>query len=132
MDTVYLIVFTSGTSGLPKGAKISHKNIVSSVSAGSFIGFHFDESDVYCSYVPLTHIMEQVDVALCLHFGCQIGFPRFSGNFQQAIDPEMLMEDLKELRPTSVGSFPLFFNKIYQKTLDALSKQGSMTRAMFN
>jgi long-subunit acyl-CoA synthetase (AMP-forming) len=91
LDSTYIICFTTGTTGVPKGAMISHKNIISSVSSGRYLGMVFDETDIYSSYVPLSHIQEQILFANCLINASQIGYPRFSGNFQNAIDPEMLL-----------------------------------------
>lgn len=48
---------------------ITHLNILSSLSGGKAMGYTFSEEDVYLSYVPLSHIQEQIVLATCLVFG---------------------------------------------------------------
>ncbi len=57
-DTVYMICYTSGTTGEPKGAMITHTNILSGNCSSDFFGYEMNKNDIYLSYVPLTHIQE--------------------------------------------------------------------------
>jgi long-chain acyl-CoA synthetase len=69
------------------------------------LGFDFTPDDVYLSYVPLTHVYEQIMMTDAIMFGFRIGFS--SGNL------ENLVTDVQALKPTVFGSFPAFFNKIH-------------------
>lgn len=77
-DFVYQISYSSGTTGVPKGSMITQRNIISSLSGGRSQGYTFNEEDTYLSYVPLSHIQEQIIVTNCLIFGIKIGYPRFA------------------------------------------------------
>lgn len=66
--------YTSGTTGFPKGAMITHKNIVSVIAIAQ--EENLVPSDVYLSYLPLPHILERLAVSSILSFGCSIGFYR--------------------------------------------------------
>lgn len=59
--------YTSGTTGFPKGALITHKNLVSVVAIAKEEGFL--STDVYLSYLPLPHILERIAVSSFLYFG---------------------------------------------------------------
>lgn len=72
-----------------------------------FLGFEFTTEDVYLSYVPLTHVYEQIMHIDAVMFGFRIGYS--SGKI------ENLVQDIQKLQPTVFGSFPAFFNKIYEK-----------------
>ena len=58
-DTLAEIVFTSGTTGEPKGAMLSHGNLIASASAMAQV-LPFDETDRFLSVLPLSHLYEQV------------------------------------------------------------------------
>lgn len=67
-DSVYTLCYTSGTTGMPKGVMLTHRNIVSNTSAiQRFDGiFHFKEDDVYISYLPLAHVLERMCMISCM------------------------------------------------------------------
>lgn len=59
-EDVYMLSYTSGTTGYPKGVKLSHKMMINCVAAVNY-GFdevRFDENDTYISYLPYAHIFE--------------------------------------------------------------------------
>ncbi len=47
---------TSGTTNEPKGAMLTHNNVLSGMAHSDFLGYDFNETDTYLSYVPLSHI----------------------------------------------------------------------------
>ncbi|XP_041756900.1 long-chain-fatty-acid--CoA ligase 1-like [Coregonus clupeaformis] len=111
-----VVCFTSGTTGKPKGAMITHGNIASNSSSvikileGSFV---IQQEDVSISYLPLAHMFERMIQVSMLCHGARVGF--YQG------DISLLMDDIKTLKPTFFPVVPRLLNRIYDKIL------GSMT-----
>ncbi|XP_035211060.1 long-chain-fatty-acid--CoA ligase 5-like [Stegodyphus dumicola] len=103
------ICYTSGTTGEPKGAMISHYNLtISTTSMVHHLGSSAPhKEDVYLSFLPLAHLMERQAQLLVLINGGRIGF--YSG------DISLLFDDLKTLKPTFLVIVPRLLNKIHEK-----------------
>ncbi|XP_054577367.1 long-chain-fatty-acid--CoA ligase 1-like [Eptesicus fuscus] len=111
-EDLAVICFTSGTTGLPKGAMITHRNIVSDFSAfvkvtEKVIGLNV--SDTHISFLPLAHMYEQLLQCAILCHGAKIGF--FQG------DLKLLMDDLKVLQPTIFPVVPRLLNRMFDRIL---------------
>ncbi|KAH9560544.1 hypothetical protein CY35_06G110600 [Sphagnum magellanicum] len=120
---VATICYTSGTTGVPKGAMLTHKNLVAS-AAGSSASIDLVPSDVHISYLPLAHIYERMNVLVMLHFGVGIGF--YQG------DVLKLMEDIEVLKPTIFCSVPRLYNRIYDKITSAVKSSGTLRQRLYN
>ena len=79
---------------------LTHLNFISGQVCQEYLGFDFTTEDTYLSYVPLTHVYEQIMLTNSIMFGFKIGFS--SGNL------ENLVADIQTLKPTVFGSFPIF------------------------
>uniref|UniRef100_A0AAX7TIE6 Long-chain-fatty-acid--CoA ligase n=1 Tax=Astatotilapia calliptera TaxID=8154 RepID=A0AAX7TIE6_ASTCA len=92
-----VICFTSGTTGKPKGAMLTHGNIVSNCSAVIKItGVRLLPNDIHLSYLPLAHMFERVVQGVMLIHGARIGY--FQGDIRR------LSDDMKVLKPTVVST----------------------------
>lgn len=122
-DDLACIMYTSGTTGMPKGAMLTHGNFISAISAG-VKNVSGTVDDVGISYLPLAHIFGRVTDSLILAVGGRVGF--FSG------DMNTLMDDVQVLKPTVFPSVPRLFNKIYGKlvasTIQAPGTTGALAR----
>jgi len=111
-DSPAFVMYTSGTSGTPKGAEISHGNICASVASfkrymeDKASGVDLKEPQAHMSYLPLAHAFEQSFQILMLVYGAKIGY--WSGNIK------LLKEDWKALKPTIICGVP----RVYEKTLE--------------
>ena len=80
-----LINYTSGTTGGPKGAVITHANIVANAAGVAMLLMNADGEDIfrqgdrYICYLPLAHIYERFNFTLVTHFGASSGFYRHAG-----------------------------------------------------
>ncbi|XP_055280631.1 long-chain-fatty-acid--CoA ligase 5 isoform X3 [Moschus berezovskii] len=109
-EDLSIICFTSGTTGDPKGAILTHENIVSNASA--FLKcmegvFEPNPEDVTISYLPLAHMFERVVQVILYSCGAKVGF--FQG------DIRLLPDDLRTLKPTLFPAVPRLLNKVYDK-----------------
>ncbi|XP_041638347.1 long-chain-fatty-acid--CoA ligase 1-like [Cheilinus undulatus] len=109
-EDMAVICFTSGTTGNPKGAMLTHGNIVSNCSAFikvSEVSCPMSPSDVHISFLPLAHMFERVVQGVMIVHGASIGF--FQG------DIRLLSDDLTALRPTVFPVVPRLLNRMYDK-----------------
>ena len=74
-DDLATIIYTSGSSGIPKGCCITHGNIAAALESLSAHGFAMDRHDSYLSYLPLAHVYERIDgTAMSIWHGVPIGY----------------------------------------------------------
>ncbi|KAJ1354958.1 hypothetical protein KIN20_012058 [Parelaphostrongylus tenuis] len=112
-----------------KGVIITHANILSNISGmvwtiGQFIPDVISHKSVVISYLPLSHMMEQLSHWLMLIHGAQIGY--FSGNIQ------LILDDLNALRPTIFPTVPRLLNKFHDSIQQKVQNQSFFSRAVFN
>uniref|UniRef100_A0A2K6LFR0 Long-chain-fatty-acid--CoA ligase n=1 Tax=Rhinopithecus bieti TaxID=61621 RepID=A0A2K6LFR0_RHIBE len=109
-EDLAVICFTSGTTGNPKGALITHRNIVSDCSAfvkATENSVNPCPDDTLISFLPLAHMFERVVECVMLCHGAKIGF--FQG------DIRLLMDDLKVLQPTVFPVVPRLLNRMFDR-----------------
>jgi long-chain acyl-CoA synthetase len=108
-DDVATVLYTSGTTGDPKGVMLTHNNVASNVRACGVV-FDIGASDNTVSFLPLSHILQRMVDYLFFWVGCTIGYVR---------SMETLVADMKVIRPTVVVSVPRIYEKIYNGVMDA-------------
>lgn len=104
-----MLSFTSGTTGNPKGVKLTHKmilNCCTSVNLHFGNTLQFNETDTYISYLPYAHIFEQTLYCQSLMSGLKIGY--YSGDVLKLIS-----DDIPVLKPTFFPGVPRLFNRLY-------------------
>lgn len=101
-DQLATIIFTSGTTGIPKGVMLTHKNIVCNVEEALKL-FDIGPKDLTLSFLPLSHILERMVTYAYLKAGATIAYAR---------SLETLAEDLLILKPTIFVSVPRLYEKI--------------------
>ncbi|XP_054238572.1 long-chain-fatty-acid--CoA ligase 5 [Indicator indicator] len=105
-----VVCFTSGTTGNPKGAMLTHENIVSNAAAVLRLTentIEITSLDVIISYLPLAHMFERVVQTVAYSCGCKVGF--FQG------DIKLLTDDMMSLKPTVFPVVPRLLNRVYDK-----------------
>jgi long-chain acyl-CoA synthetase len=121
-DTLATIVYTSGTTGKPKGVMLSHLNILSNVYSGlSMVDVR--GSDRFLSFLPLSHMLERmVGYYLPIVSGSSVAFSRSIAQ---------LSNDLLQVQPTIMVSVPRIFERVYAKIQDKLEKESRLKRKIF-
>lgn len=116
------IVYTSGTTGRPKGVMLSHSNILNNAFSGvSAVDVY--EEDIFLSFLPLSHTLERtVGYYIPIMCGSTVAFSRSI--------PE-LAEDLLQIRPTVLISVPRIFERVYAKIQTGLTEKGGVARFLF-
>ena len=116
------IVYTSGTTGDPKGVILLHRNLLAAAE-GALGVFDIGPEDTLLSFLPFSHVLERVDgifTEACA--GCTIALAR-------SIDS--LMEDVATIRPTVMLGVPRVFDKVFEGVTDLVGKQPAWKRAIF-
>ena len=105
-DSLAAIVYTSGTTGRPKGVMLTHRNVVSNVLALLEL-IEVRTSDVFLSFLPLSHTFERtVGYYLPIASGSCVAYAR---------SVKELPQDLHEVRPTILVSVPLIYERVYAR-----------------
>jgi len=104
-------MYTSGSTGAPKGVILSHFNLVSGMkSVLDVLALHgeADERDAYIAYLPLAHVLELMSEVICLVQGIQIGYssPLTLTDQSLAIKPGT-SGDASVLKPTIMAGVPV-------------------------
>ena len=119
---VATIVYTSGTTGRPKGVMLSHRNILWNVEAVLQLIPGYVE-DIYLSFLPLSHSFERsVGYYLPMMTGSTVVYAR---------SVQELAEDLLTIRPTMLVSVPRIYERVYAKLQQGLEQKGAAARALF-
>ena len=107
-EDVALLIYTSGTTGAPKGAMLTHQNILSAMQAG-LRGLEITPGAEQLCFLPLCHIFERNNSA---YFPIAV---RSVVNFAES--PETVFDNLREVSPTTFSSVPRVWEKIYSRVL---------------
>lgn len=114
------LVYTSGTSGRPKGIMLSHRNILFDTAAG--IGnIAVYREDEFLSFLPLNHMLERtVGYYVPMMAGASVAFVR---------EIATIADDLQIIRPTGIVAVPRVYERVHEKINEVLAKQPASARA---
>ncbi|KAF3778312.1 Long chain acyl-CoA synthetase 2 [Nymphaea thermarum] len=127
-DDICTIMYTSGTTGDPKGVLLTNRAMLAEVHCMDTMLQKTDEgvkeSDSYLSFLPLAHVFDQVFENYCISKGASIGF--WQG------DVRYLLNDCQELKPTLFCGVPRVFDRIYSGINEKVSSGGALKKALFD
>ncbi|UCG31013.1 MAG: long-chain fatty acid--CoA ligase [candidate division WOR-3 bacterium] len=122
-DEIATIVYTSGTTGEPKGVMLTHRNIVSNaLAAVEHCGFTSD--DVVLSYLPLAHMFERT----CDYYGVLFA----GGSVGYAEDLTTAAQDSEKVRPTVVLAVPYVIEKVYAAAFKKVEESSPIRKGLVN
>ncbi|OBS76861.1 hypothetical protein A6R68_16685 [Neotoma lepida] len=105
---IAVIMYTSGSTGIPKGVMISHSNIIAAITGMARRIPSLGEEDVYIGYLPLAHVLELSAELVCLSHGCRIGY----SSPQTLADQEIM-------------------DRIYKNVMNKVNEMSSFQRNLF-
>ncbi|MBL3589608.1 MAG: long-chain fatty acid--CoA ligase [gamma proteobacterium endosymbiont of Lamellibrachia anaximandri] len=122
-DSLASIVYTSGTTGRPKGVMLSHMNMLSIAHASLTVVDCYRE-DSFLSFLPLSHTLERTaGYYLPMMAGASVAYAR---------SVTQLAEDLQNIKPTIIIAVPRIFERVYAKLHDQMKKKPAIARLLFN
>jgi long-chain acyl-CoA synthetase len=120
-DDLATILYTSGTTGVPKGVMLTHRNLVSNILASCAI-LEVMPGDLALSFLPLSHSFERILDYAVFHTGGCIAY---------AEDVDKVGENLQDLKPTIMGAVPRFYEKVYAKIVNSVQEMTPGRRDTF-
>jgi long-chain acyl-CoA synthetase len=118
-DDLAILVYTSGTTGPPKGVMLSHRNVVTQMRHATDV-LSYTAHEERLAFLPMCHVAERV--AGC-YYGIAIGVV---ANYAES--PETVLENVRELQPTSLGAVPRVWERLYSATMIALKDGTALER----
>lgn len=116
------LVYTSGTTGPPKGCMLSHSNMLSTARMYSE-RLRIDSTHSLYQFLPLAHVLARVAQIVILDTGAQVCF--WSG------DPTKIVEELAELKPTHFPAVPRIYEKIHSTVVGRVEDGPALRRTLF-
>jgi len=122
-DEIRMLIYTSGTTGHPKGAMISHRNVLFMLDRGDRI-LDVHEYDEQLCFLPLSHILERViSVEMPIYKGVRVNF---------AENPETVFDNLREISPHAFTAVPRLWEKLYSAITDQRREATAFGRWAFD
>lgn len=121
-DKLATIVYTSGTTGRPKGVMLSHKNILWNAWSG-LQNIAVYREDLFLSFLPLSHTLERsIGYYLAMMAGSTVAYAR---------SIPQLGEDLMNVKPTVIVSVPRIFERVHSRINTGLEEKSIIARGLF-
>lgn len=120
-DDLFSIMYTSGTTGTPKGVMLTHNNLISNAVAVASL-LPVGPEDIAFSWLPLSHSFGRLASILYFHVGCSIAY---------AESMDTLIENMIETKPTVMPSAPRLFEKFYAVVMESVLTGSAIKKKIF-
>jgi long-chain acyl-CoA synthetase len=121
-DEMATVVYTSGTTGEPKGVMLAHRNLVD-MARSCLEVFDIGRDDSALSFLPYSHVLERINSILVLLTA--------GGSAWLSRGVEHLAEDIHQCRPTVIVAVPRVYEKMHQRVMEQVGKASPRRQALF-
>ncbi|KAL8511373.1 hypothetical protein ACS0TY_017966 [Phlomoides rotata] len=130
---IAVIMYTSGSTGFPKGVMMTHGNIVATAAAVMTVIPDLGSNDRYIAYLPLAHIFELAAETVMLTAGVAIGY----GSTLTLTDTSNKIKkgtkgDVSALKPTLMTAVPAILDRVRDGVLKKVDEKGGVVKKLFN
>lgn len=115
------ILYTSGTTGEPKGVLLQHGALLDQVRAHAVRLDMLTDRDVSMCFLPLTHVFEKAFTYFCLEVGAEVCIN---------LKPADIQTSMREIHPTVMCAVPRFWEKVYQAAQEIIQSASGMKKAL--
>uniref|UniRef100_A0A8C7X5J9 long-chain-fatty-acid--CoA ligase n=1 Tax=Oryzias sinensis TaxID=183150 RepID=A0A8C7X5J9_9TELE len=129
---IAVIMYTSGSTGIPKGVMISHSNLIAGITGMAERIPNLNETDTYIGYLPLAHVLELSAELVSISHGCRIGYSSPHTLADQSTKIKKGSKgDASVLKPTLMASVPEIMDRIYKNVMTKVEEMSKFQKTLF-
>uniref|UniRef100_A0AAQ5ZGY7 long-chain-fatty-acid--CoA ligase n=1 Tax=Amphiprion ocellaris TaxID=80972 RepID=A0AAQ5ZGY7_AMPOC len=129
---IAVIMYTSGSTGIPKGVMISHGNLIAGITGMAERIPNLNETDTYIGYLPLAHVLELSAELVCISHGCRIGYSSPQTLADQSTKIKKGSKgDTSVLKPTLMAAVPEIMDRIYKNVMTKVEEMSKFQKTLF-